>query len=574
MARTRQTARKSTGGKAPRKHVASKGAKKSAASSFVYQQADDSDEEYVPVVDLHQVGSKRARTSLGETNKDEEPPVKIVNYGPKSTIPKISEIFYDVSYDTTFYSHTFESANYGNIPSNASDEFLPKFSLFKSKKNEFQDSDENFWLGLHFTSKYDGKGLTQTSRPPLNLVLALDISGSMGSSLSGAKSKLSVTKEAILAVTKQLRDDDYFSFLIFNTSATIIIELTKWSEIDEIQLSKTINRLKPNGGTSLRNGLETAANILRKAPECNDNSGRTSRILFMTDMEAVESNDEPIFITDVKKYSSEAIYTTIIGVGMDLTRNTVVETSRTPGCNYCNVYAEEQFRTLMNEEFVFFVTPIAFNIQFSVNNDSKWNLNQIYGSAEINKVPFDGKIHFSSEFPNAKDENEKIRSGGYVFSLTPTGTNANETIQTSQLSDVTVTVSWEDHLGIVHKLEQILPFNSDLCFSDFNTLTPNTSGLRKSVLLIQFVQFMQKQLKEFNSFVRNWNQMTEENKKLPTETIIPNAEKIEKFINWFELEMNVLTDHSLQSELEMLKNYHSAVIEIPDVSPYLTLTQD
>merc|ERR1712100_427618 len=35
MARTKQTARKSTGGKAPRKHVASKGAKKAAASGGV-----------------------------------------------------------------------------------------------------------------------------------------------------------------------------------------------------------------------------------------------------------------------------------------------------------------------------------------------------------------------------------------------------------------------------------------------------------------------------------------------------------------------------------------------------------
>merc|ERR1711963_528154 len=35
MARTKQTARKSTGDKAPRKHVASKGAKKSAASGGV-----------------------------------------------------------------------------------------------------------------------------------------------------------------------------------------------------------------------------------------------------------------------------------------------------------------------------------------------------------------------------------------------------------------------------------------------------------------------------------------------------------------------------------------------------------
>lgn len=477
---------------------------------------------------------------LEEFNKSDESQ-KIIQKDSTNKIT-INELYYDISYDTIFYSHTFECPNYGEKPKNNDEIFLPKFSLFQSK--------ENYWLGLYFTSKFDGKGLTKETRPPINLVLALDISGSMSCQLTSDKSKLCLSKESILAVTKQLRDDDYFGFLVFNSSSSVLIELTKWSEINEMQLSKTINRLKPGGGTSLQDGLSTAANLLKNNLEFDDNDKRTNRICFMTDMES----DEPNFIVDVKNYSAEGIYTTIIGVGMDLTRNSVIETSRTPGCNYCNVYSDDQFRQLMNDEFVYFVTPIAFNIEFEVKNQQNWKINQIYGSAEMDRPTSDGKIRFSSEFPNSTDNDGKIRSGGYIFSLISNGDNK---------CDLVTKISWENHQGICTSLEQNIPFASE-CFSCFSDTFSNsaTSGLRKSVLLIHFVAFIKQQIKEFNAFVAAWNSM--ENDVLPSEVTIPNSNQLIEFISWFKAEISILGDDSLQKELSILQNYSTILQEFAD----------
>lgn len=59
---------------------------------------------------------------------------------------------------------------------------------------------------MAFNSKYNGQGIVQ-GRPKLNLVIALDVSGSMGSPFQGEtnKSKLDVAKESIITLLCQLQ---------------------------------------------------------------------------------------------------------------------------------------------------------------------------------------------------------------------------------------------------------------------------------------------------------------------------------------------------------------------------------
>lgn len=64
---------------------------------------------------------------------------------------------------------------------------------------------------MNFNSKYDGEGIRTHGRPVINLVVALDISGSMSSSFVGddesgeSASKLDVAKESILSILSQLK---------------------------------------------------------------------------------------------------------------------------------------------------------------------------------------------------------------------------------------------------------------------------------------------------------------------------------------------------------------------------------
>jgi len=67
----------------------------------------------------------------------------------------------------------------------------------------------------------------------LNAVIVLDISGSMGGSLTskGDGNRLELAKEAILMFFSKLRKNDAFGLVVFNNSAKTLIPLQAVSKI-------------------------------------------------------------------------------------------------------------------------------------------------------------------------------------------------------------------------------------------------------------------------------------------------------------------------------------------------------
>jgi len=88
------------------------------------------------------------------------------------------------------------------------------------------------------------KGIAKYGRPDVTLVIALDVSGSMGESLSsgegysGATQKLEVAKESLLSMLKELKDNDYIGITTFDTSCQIIFPITKWKQANAESLKK------------------------------------------------------------------------------------------------------------------------------------------------------------------------------------------------------------------------------------------------------------------------------------------------------------------------------------------------
>lgn len=95
---------------------------------------------------------------------------------------------------------------------------------------------------------------------PLQSIIALDVSGSMGASLSanGSSSRLELAKNAIRMFNEKLRPDDSLGLLTFHTAADVAYPLTTKSDLDPQLFEKNLQKIQANGGTRIESVFHQA----------------------------------------------------------------------------------------------------------------------------------------------------------------------------------------------------------------------------------------------------------------------------------------------------------------------------
>ncbi|SPT15597.1 unnamed protein product [Triticum aestivum] len=117
-------------------------------------------------------------------------------------------------------------------------------------------------------------GDSTSDRPGLDLVLVMDVSGSMEGE------KLDQVKTAMRFVVQKLSPIDRLSIVTFSNIATKLCPLQQVTEASQRQLQQLIDSLVAQGATNIIDGLRTGANILtdRKVSD-----GRVASIMLMSD---------------------------------------------------------------------------------------------------------------------------------------------------------------------------------------------------------------------------------------------------------------------------------------------------
>ena len=101
-------------------------------------------------------------------------------------------------------------------------------------------------------SKLDGDGSRVFGRPPLNLVLVLDVSGSMNQPFSGSTgSKISVAKDCVLAILSQLKPDDAFGIVSFNDMTEVLQPLVTLSKMNQSAFKELLAGVIAQRGTQM-----------------------------------------------------------------------------------------------------------------------------------------------------------------------------------------------------------------------------------------------------------------------------------------------------------------------------------
>ena len=154
-------------------------------------------------------------------------------------------------------------------------------------------------------------------RPPVNLSIVLDHSGSM------AGDKIEKAKEAAMEAVRHLGERDVFSLVIYDHNVETLVPATPVHNVDSI-ISK-IRRIEPGGSTALFGGVSQGAAEIRKHME----GGFVHRIILLSDGLA---NVGPQTPEDLGRLGAalvkERISVTTVGVGTDYNEDLMARLSQ------------------------------------------------------------------------------------------------------------------------------------------------------------------------------------------------------------------------------------------------------
>lgn len=380
----------------------------------------------------------------------------------------------DITYNGLFYDYYFETGKQRQ----SEDLFSPSYSMAISK-DPISSKDEYYMtVGLNSNIKQ-----SDFERKKQNIVVVLDISGSMESSLQSYyydegnsifsklkknKSKMELANEAVNLMIDELNDDDRFGMVLFDDEAYLGKPLSLIGDTDIKGIKEHILDIEARGGTNFEAGYKKGTDLFDD--ELLNNKEYDNRIIVITDaMPNVGLSNKNDLFKYVESNSNKGIYTSFIGVGVDFNTEVIEKISNVRGANYYSISSKEQFKKILSEDFEYMVTPLVFDL--SLNFESAgYDIEKVYGTDSEDKSS--GNImKVNTLFPSSTNENSESKGGVILLKLKKKDNQIDNKINLS--------VSYTDRNGNKHSNSQDIEFNKNEEFYE-------NTGIRKAVALTRY----------------------------------------------------------------------------------------
>ena len=150
-----------------------------------------------------------------------------------------------------------------------------------------------------------GYNIIPRERPPLNLVLLLDVSGSMN-----APNKLPLLQQSFRLLIDQLNERDRVAIVVYAGAAGTVLEPTPGNE--HARILAALDSLRPGGSTAGAEGLRQAYALA----EQNFNRNSINRVIIGTDGDFNVGINDPQQLQDfVSRKRETGIYLSVFGFG-------------------------------------------------------------------------------------------------------------------------------------------------------------------------------------------------------------------------------------------------------------------
>ena len=395
----------------------------------------------------------------------------------------------DITYNGLFYDYYFDTGK--NTKTESEHLFSPSYSCAISKDPISLKNDYYITVGLNSNIKE-----SDFQRKKLNLVIVLDISGSMSSPFSSyyydyflnenknknktqseedKKSKMEIANESVNILIDQLKSYDRLGIVLFNDEAEILKRIELISETNIKQTKKVISQIKADGETNLESGYTKASKLLEQFKNSNKLEYE-NRIIIITDAMPNYGNISPNdLLSLIKENANQGIYTTFIGVGVDFNTELIEQINDVKGANYYSVHNSKEFKERMGEQFEYMVTPLVFDLRLNLKSDD-YNIEMVYGSDTANKQK-ENLMKVNTLFPSKTSEEGEVK-GGVVLVKLKAKTEKNN-------GKINLEVFYKDRNGKEYNNNQTIIFDKNN-----NEEFYDNSGIRKAIVLTRYVNIL------------------------------------------------------------------------------------
>ncbi|MCA9718593.1 MAG: VWA domain-containing protein, partial [Myxococcales bacterium] len=420
-------------------------------------------------------GSGGSDGSFGDSGGDQDPGVG-VGQGGAQDFGQFRQILEDggipgpeVLDDVGFFNeHKIE------MPAADCGENVCLHGLFGRMGNMISGSDCNIvLLGMNTPINPD-----ELERPPLNLAIAIDTSGSMKGD------PMDYTVEGLVRMLDALEPGDYISLVAFSDVATVVADHLAH---DDPALDQAIASLYASGSTNVYDGLRSAYDLVGEhaAPELQN------RVILLSDGVATAgiTNDDKA-LNLATSWADAGVGLTTIGVGTDFDVELMRDLSETGAGAFYFLENPAAVQEVFIEEVTSFLVPLAEELHIDIDiNNADYRLRGIYGTklfefsgagADID-IPTVQIAHRTS--PSDNDNGRRGGGGAIVVELLEASSPSGDGSSVGQLD-----LRYRDP-ATQQLVEQSVPINSPLTFDSPDFYFESASAEKGFVTLNVFVGF-------------------------------------------------------------------------------------
>ncbi len=246
-----------------------------------------------------------------------------------------------------------------------------------------------------------GERLEIEDLPPSNLVFLIDVSGSMNS-----RDKLPLLKKAFRMATRELREEDTVSIVVYAGAAGLVLPPT--SGADKTTILRAINQLSAGGSTAGGAGIKLAYRLAQ------DNFKRrgNNRVILATDGDfnvGVSSDGELVRLIETKRKSG--VFLTVLGFGTGNLKDSKMKKLANKGNgHYAYIDSPLEARRVMVSQLGGTLQTIAKDVKIQVA------FNPAYVEA-YRLIGYENRVLAARDFNNDRKDAGDIGAGHSVTAL-------------------------------------------------------------------------------------------------------------------------------------------------------------